>query len=100
MTQKESRLSRRIIDALKAEYGHDIFLFKVHGGPMMMAGLPDIIGCYRGMFFAFETKLPDHGNKPSERQSYVHRVMTRAGARVAVPQSTADALDSMRAWFA
>lgn len=98
MAQKESALSRRIVKALKAEYGRDLFVFKVHGSEFMMAGLPDLIGVYRGFMFAFETKIPDNGNKTSARQDYVIALMRRAGAYVDVPRSVAEAL-SMFARF-
>lgn len=59
MAQRESKLSRKIITAIEARGG---FAFKVHGGPHMMAGLPDIIACVDGRFYGFETKMPDGGN--------------------------------------
>jgi hypothetical protein len=97
MSQRESRLSRQIQKALKDEFGRDLFIFKVHGGPLMMAGLPDLIGCYRGLFFALETKMP--GGTVSVIQQHVHTKLRRAGARIDVPQSVADALNMCHAWF-
>lgn len=96
MAQRESRLSRAIMQALRDEYGRRLFCFKVHGGPMMMAGLPDIVGMLDGRAFALETKIPDHGNEPTERQRYVHARMRSAGCIVGVPRSVADALDIVR----
>lgn len=32
--------------------------FKVQGGGSQMRGVPDIVGCYRGLFVAFEVKRP------------------------------------------
>lgn len=83
--------------ALKAEYGRDLFCFKVHGNQYMMAGLPDIVGVLKGRAFALETKLPDHGNTTSERQRYVHALMRRAGCVLGVPRSVAEALDIVAA---
>ena len=40
--------------------------FKVHGGPMQLPGVPDIVGCYRGKFFAIEIKVP--GKQPTPIQ--------------------------------
>lgn len=94
--QPESRLSRQIMEALRTQYGRDIFCFKVHGGPLMMAGLPDIIGVVYGRPFALETKMPRKDSQPSERQLYVHSRMRRAGCTVGVPRSVADALDIVR----
>lgn len=97
--QKESRLSHSIAAKLKAIHGRDLFIFKVHGSQFMMAGLPDLIGCYKGSMFAFETKIPDHGNEMSERQRYVASLMRRAGARVSSPTSVTEALNTFATWF-
>jgi Holliday junction resolvase len=88
MSQPEARLSRKIMGALR-ERG--AFVFKVWGSEHMMAGLPDIIGCYRGQFIAVETKMP--GNTTSTRQDYVIGQMRQAGARVVVAHSVSEALE-------
>lgn len=67
------------------------FVFKIWGSEHMMAGLPDIIGCYRGRFIAVETKMP--GNTTSTRQRYVIAKLREAGARVVVAHSVAEALN-------
>jgi Holliday junction resolvase len=89
MTQPESRLSRKIQEALRKQ---GAFCFKVHGSEMMMAGLPDIIVCYRGVFIGFETKTPE-GDQPTKRQEYVHRLIGNAEGIVSVPRSVTDALN-------
>jgi hypothetical protein len=96
--QPESRLSRKIQKALKAEFGPDLFIFKIHGGPMMMAGLPDLIGCFQGQIFGLEVKTPTGGD-PTTIQRHVHARMRRAGALVDVPRSVADALRILDGWF-
>lgn len=90
MSQPEARLGAQIRKAL-TERG--AFVFKVHGGPMMMAGLPDLIVCYRGRYIGVEVKMP--GNKPSAVQLRVHEQMRRAGATVVVAYSVEDALASL-----
>lgn len=87
--QPESRLSRDIMAALRAE---GAFCWKNHGGPTMMAGLPDIAGCYQGLFFGIETKMPDGGD-PSPIQRQRHREIVAAGGVVKVARSVADALE-------
>lgn len=53
----ESRLQRKIHEALEDEFGG--LWFKVHGGPYQMAGISDIIGCLpNGRFVALEVKIP------------------------------------------
>ncbi len=97
MSQPESRLSYNIQKALRREYGRDIWCFKVHGGPLTPAGVPDILGVVRGRLFALETKMPRRDSQPSEIQLYVMGRIARAGGIVGVPRSVADALD-MLAW--
>lgn len=68
------------------------FCFKVHGSPWMMAGLPDIICCYRGHYIALETKMPDGGNA-SQVQQLVHSKIARSGGVVLVVRSVDQALN-------
>lgn len=75
MSQPEARLSRKIMDALRAD---GYFCFKVHGSEYMMAGLPDIIVCAKGLFIGLETKLPSTRDNTSARQKYVHSLIEAA----------------------
>lgn len=96
--QPESRISRAIQKLIKDKGG---FAFKVWGSEFMLAGLPDIIAVYRGVFVAFEVKTPV--GQVSKRQWYVMRAIKRAGGVVAVPRSVADALNVLAgidAWAA
>lgn len=92
MAQPEARLQREIQKALKREHGDRILVFKIHGGPLMMAGLPDLVGCIRGRFFGIEVKMPGCEGNVTDRQAYVHDRVTRAGGSVRVSSSVADAL--------
>ena len=93
MSQGESRLSRQIAHALRAE---GAFVFKVHGSALMMAGLPDLIGCHRGRFFGFETKMPE-GKDPTPIQLLRHQQIRAAGGHVAVVRTVRQALDALAA---
>lgn len=98
--QPEARLSRDIRDALTAR---GAFVFKIHGGPTMTAGLPDLIacvprispgcGCRYGEFVGLESKIP--GNGPSAVQAHIHDKIRRASGLVVVPYSVTDALDAV-----
>ncbi len=92
-TQAESRLSRKIMKEIRAA-GH--FCFKVHGGPTMVAGLPDIIACVDGHFYGLETKMPDKRDNVSERQAYVHEEIRKSHGHVAVVCSPQEALDFIK----
>lgn len=100
MAQRESKLSRRIMSALQTDWGTHLFVFKVWGNEMMMAGLPDILGCLDGMWFAIETKMPDKRGTVSPRQEYVHGLITAAGGRVAVAVTPVEACNLVRKWRA
>ena|SRR5687768_13253102 len=84
--QPESKLSREIMSHIRARGG---MVWKNHGGPTMMAGLPDITGVYRGRMIAIETKMPAGGD-PSPIQRHVHTRIERAGGHVLVARSVAD----------
>lgn len=85
-TQPETRIQRAIQTMVRERGG---FVFKVHGSETMMAGLPDLIVCYRGLFVAFEVKTPS--GKVSPRQRYVMRNIMGAQGVVTVPRSVTDA---------
>jgi hypothetical protein len=87
MSQPESRLQREIQTAVKRR---GAFCFKIHGSEYMMAGLPDLIICYRGRFIGLEVKMP--GGRLSVRQGYVHGRLKAAGATIAVVTSVQAAL--------
>jgi len=93
MTQPEAKRSREIMTALRAE---GYFCFKVHGGPTMMAGLPDIIVCAEGFFIGVETKMPSERQDVSLRQRYVHRLIRKAQGLSFVACSANEALAQVR----
>lgn len=86
MVQPEARLSQRI---MKAWQKRGAWCFKVHGSQFQPAGIPDIIGVYRGTFIACETKMP--GNKPSRIQAYRIKQITAAGGKCVVAYSVEEA---------
>lgn len=92
MAQRESRLSRKIMTELEKQ---GIFCFKNHGGPMTMAGLPDVIACVDGKFIGFETKTPE-GGEPTTIQKFIHAKIRASGGEVFVPRSVKHALMLLR----
>ena len=67
---------------------HHVWAFKVAGGPYQQAGVPDIVGCLGGKFFAIEVKVP--GNKPTPLQEKVMQDIENAGGAVSVAYSVDD----------
>jgi Holliday junction resolvase len=51
----EADLSKKIARALR---DRGAWAVKTHGDPRQRRGLPDIIGCYRSIFFGLEVKRP------------------------------------------
>lgn len=66
------------------------YVWKVHGGPMTPAGLPDIVGVYRGQFIGVEVKMP--GEAPSAIQNHRRGQLLATGAHVVVAQNVPEAL--------
>lgn len=96
--QPEARISQAIRKAVTAR---GAFCFKVHGSEFMMAGLPDLVMSYRGVFIGVETKTP--AGRLSDRQRYVHRVMRETGSDAVIVVATSPAhvlavLDRVDAW--
>lgn len=92
MAQREAKLSRHIMEGLRLE---GYFCFKIHGGATMMAGLPDIVVCARGIFVGLETKNPESRGNVSPIQKHVHTKIREAGGFVAVVCSVNEALDAV-----
>lgn len=92
MAQPESRLSRKIMAALRLE---GWFCFKVHGSEFMMAGLTDIVVCANGYFIGLETKMPEKRNNTSPRQDYVHAMIRESGGGAYVVTSVEEALKAV-----
>lgn len=89
MSQPESKLSRKIMDALRAR---GWFCFKVHGSEYMMAGLPDILVCAEGLFIGLETKLPSTRGNVSPRQMYVRSQIQNAAGTSEIVCSPEEAI--------
>lgn len=89
--QPESRLQKSIQDTLRKEVGG--WWFKVWGGPFTPAGIPDLIGCVDGMFFALEVKLPKKSSKPSAIQIQTIRdIVTQGGGCACIVRSKEEAV--------
>jgi hypothetical protein len=75
MAQPETRLQQRGAARLRRR---GAWVRKMHGGPSGR-GLPDHIGCYRGVFFAIEWKVPGREDTLTEHQAAGLRAIARAG---------------------
>lgn len=89
---KESQLQSNIRKAVLARYPGS-FIFKVHGGPMQAAGIPDLVGSVHGRFVGLEVKLPGGSHPVSPVQLKVLGDIRRAGGIGAVVRGVDDALN-------
>ena len=61
--------------------------YKIHGGPYQEAGIPDIVGVYKGQFCAFEVKRPAKRDNVTLNQQYQLDRLKAAGAITGVVTS-------------
>ena len=108
MAQGESKLSRAIKDAIRGGGGYCV---KIHGGPTMEAGTPDLIACIPvgftanhgsdvdivGIFVGIETKMPNPSSTVSSIQEHRHNQIIQAYGHVIVPRSVSDAIRALDA---
>ena len=88
-------MQRKIRKALESKYGG--WWFKVWGGPFQVAGIPDLVGCVEGKFFAFEVKRP-LGKGPTAIQAETMRQIIEKGGGVAMEVRTPqEALNAVKA---
>lgn len=104
-SQPESKLSRAIIQAIRAGGGYAV---KFHGGPMTEAGTPDILACIQvqngphegqtiGLFVGIETKMPDKRDNVSTIQQHRHGQIRKAGGVAIVVTSVSEAVSALEA---
>ena len=53
--------------------------FKVQGGGSQMRGVPDIVGCYRGLFVGFEVKRPKVGKVSALQTHRIEQIQSAKG---------------------
>lgn len=87
---KESTLRSNIVRKLR---GYSGWWFVTHGAQFQTGGLPDIIGCYQGMFYGLEVKLPGKEHTLTERQSHRLEQIRRAGGKATMVTSVDQAMD-------
>lgn len=91
LTQKNVPLERSITDKILRwlRQQDKCWCFKVAGSGAQMRGVPDIVGCLDGRFFALEVKRPKVG-RLSEMQKHVIGQIEDAGGIVGVVRSVDD----------
>ncbi len=81
-----------IVNAIKKALNEKgAWVVKTHGSPHL-AGLPDILCCYRGRFVAIEVKRPTTRHTVTARQQAFLDAIAAAGGVVGVAVSVDEAL--------
>lgn len=78
---KESDIVKAIMKYLKTVPG--CFCWKEHGGMYGTAGIPDIIACINGRFYAFEVKT-ENGRLTKLQESTIRKILTAGGTALVV----------------
>ena len=94
----EAVLVRKILQKLKAEYGMGVW-YKIHTGPFQERGVPDIMGCLRGRFIAFEVKTPDNKDGVTNYQKLQLDRISSAEGKTAVVTSVKEVTDFLKKNF-
>ena len=90
MKKPETNLQRKIVEALSREVGgHWV---KIHGSQFQTKGIPDLLGCVAGLFFALEVKCDSSQYGASDYQLYNIKQIHESGGMAAVVESPEEAV--------
>ena len=93
-SKPETRLRAKIVKAVEKEFGDDVYIKHPHGS-MYSAGLPDLIGCLEGTFFALEVKTPENRSGATKLQQLHLDQIETAGGVAAVVRSVDEAINAL-----
>lgn len=82
MNKPETTLRNSIVKEVKARYGLDLYIKKIHGSPYQEAGIPDLIGCYKSVFFGMEIKVGVNGATLIQEANIRDIILSGGWARV------------------
>ena len=88
----EAKVKKKVAEQLKKMGAYYFYAFT---GGYGSSGVPDIIGCYRGYFFAIECKAGK--NKPTALQEKQLREIVKAGGEAIVINE--ENVDEVTAWL-
>jgi hypothetical protein len=91
--RNEAAVTKSIRSALKC-VGATLWHYKHFGGLGAEKGIPDIIGCYKGRFFAIEVKR-ESGGVVSEHQERQIEAIRRAGGIAIVARNAQEVYDAL-----
>ena len=90
----ETLLAEKIVKALNSKLGG--YWVNIHGSPFQSRGIPDITGCYNGVYIGIEVKMPGKGNTLSKYQELNIKKINEAGGRATMVESVNEALNFVK----
>jgi len=90
MTTPEKKVKQKVVKYLK-EYEKDIYYFFPATGGYGRSGVPDIVGCYKGKFFAIECKAGN--NTTTKLQEFeINKINASGGVAWVVNEVNVDSV--------
>ena len=89
MVTPENKVKRKVTEVLKK---YDAYYFFPAMGAFGRAGVPDIIGCYRGYFFAVECKA-GKGKPTALQEAEIEKIRKAGGKAFVITESNIDMLE-------
>lgn len=85
----ESKVKRKVAEVIKK---HGAYSFFPAMGSFGRAGIPDVVGCYRGYFFAVECKA-GKGKTTALQEAELEKIRKAGGTAFVINESNIDTLD-------
>ena len=89
MVTPESKVKKKVAEVLKK---YECYYFFPAMGAFGRAGVPDIIGCYRGYFFAVECKA-GKGKTTALQDAEIEKIRRAGGKAFVINESNIDMLE-------
>lgn len=91
---REAALVKKMMKHLEKSVGG--LWIKISAGPFQVAGLPDIVGCCQGKFFALEVKLPGKEDTYTPLQQYWVGEINKAGGKATMVTTILQAVNFVK----
>jgi Holliday junction resolvase len=86
----EGKVKKKVAELLKK---YDAYYFFPAMGAFGRAGIPDIVGCYRGRFFAVECKA-GKGKTTAIQEAEIKKIQSAKGCAFVINENNMDLLET------
>lgn len=94
----EGQVKNEILKSLRKNFPSGVW-YKIHGSLYQERGLPDILGCYKSVFYGIEIKAPGKENNVTEYQAYQIKRIREAGGISGVTSSAKTVVEIIKKNF-